>query len=244
MGYNIAANPGSVHKSIEEWSTNYQNSSIEQSHDQSMLSLITPDDSLIVVGPHRLSGSSEATFYPVGFVNGFNYSESSQVQPFKAIGSRRHIFSRTNQPIQGNISRMMVLGANMLRALYALNNPPGAITGGSNSRFAVGNNGMDSTWFVNLEDDIYRFPFGMGIIFNAPATMAGNTDGGGKNAAGAEYIEFCTVVNRQVASQSGQAMIMEQVTFMGDRVVPWDTYSSASSFEASSFINQVESALG
>ena len=55
-----------------------------------------------------------------------------------------------------------------------------------------------------------------------PAAMAADSG----VMAGAEYLEVCTLVNRSVSSAAGQAMVMEQVAFMADRVLPWDSYGS------------------
>ena len=240
MGYNIANDnellSTPIKTSISGWVDNYKQAFLEHSHDQSMLSLVTPDDSLIVVGPPRLSFGSD--FYVVGFVNSMQYTESSAVQPLKAIGSRRHIFSRTNAPVQGTIARLMVLGANLYRALYAMTEVSEAISD-RNSQYAVGDSGESSSWFVNLEEDLFRIPFGLGIIYNAPATLAAGT----AESAGAEYLEVVTLVNRSVASQSGQSMIMEQVSFMADRVVPWHAYKGPD-FSPDTYINTVGELIG
>lgn len=226
MGYNIATDsPFStpVTSGVEQWIENYKNSFIEHSHDQSMLSLANPDNNLIVVGPPRLAmkdANKDLSLYVVGFVQNIQYSESAQVQPLKAIGSSRHIFAKTNAPIQGSIGRMIVLGSNLARALYAVTTPSSAISD-RNSMYAVGGKGEKSSWFTNLEEDLYRMPFGLGIIYNSPATMAE----GANTHIGAEYLESCVLVSRSVSSQMGQSMIMEQVTFMADRVRPWDAYA-------------------
>lgn len=223
MGYNIITSaPMStpVRTDPSAWMKQYKEQFIEHSHDQSTLSLLTPDDSLIFVGPPRLSGSNNTKFYAVGFVNSFTYSESSQVQPMKAIGSRRHIFARTNAPVQGNIGRVMVLGSSLYRALYALTDLVDTIEN-RNSKFAVGDNGEKSSWYTNLEEDLFRLPFGLGIIYNSPASIAEKST----KSAGAEYIEMIQLQNRTVGFQAGAAMIMEQVSFIADRVIPWHAYA-------------------
>lgn len=205
---------------LNAWVDNYKNQFINQSHDLSQLSLVLPDDSLVVMGPARLSGvSGDDNFYPVGFLNSMQYSETRQVQPLKSIGSRRHIFAATNGPVQGNIGRLLFLGTNLYRAMYALAEHPARITD-RNSTYAIGS-GESASWYTNAEEDLFRIPVGIGIIYNSPASMAG------KKSAGAEYLEVCVLTNRNVSLQSGQAMIMEQVSFMADRVVPWTAYKSA-----------------
>ena len=241
MSYNIITDkPMStpVRTDVSAWMKQYKQQFIEHSHDQSTLSLVTPDDSLIFVGPPRLAGAKSTEFYAVGFVNSFNYSEQAQVQPLKAIGSRRHIFSRTNAPVGGSIGRMLVLGSNMYRALYALTGLSDTISD-RNSMFAVGANGESSSWYTNLEEDLFRIPIGLGIIYNSPASMAENS----AQSAGAEYIEMIQLQNRSVGFQAGAAMIMEQVSFLADRVVPWDAYAGPD-FSAGSADNIVGSMMG
>lgn len=235
--YNISSeSPIEPSKSdISSWIDGYKETFIEHSHDQSPHTLVIPDECLLVVGAPRLS-MSEDEFYIVGLVNGFNYSETSQVQPFKPLGSRRHMFSRTNSPVQGMISRMMVLGNNLLRALYAVTDPSNNVVNHTNTKFAVGDEGMNSQWFTNLEEDLFRYPFGLGIIYNSPGSRS-NSD---SSSAGAEYLEICHVVSRQVQMQSGQTMVMENVQFMADRVIPWDAYASQNQFDRGSFINDLQ----
>lgn len=225
MAYNVIKDGmQGVVSDINSWMQNYKEGKIEFDHDQSQYTLSTPDESIIVVGPPRLSqASTGSSFYVVGFVNSFQYSESAQVQPLKAIGSRRHIFSRTNAPVQGSIGRMIAYGPNLYRALYSLTD---LATIKKNAKFAGVETGAEGkNWFSNLESDLFRIPFGIGIIYQSPTGM----EQGGK-AIGADYLEVCTLVNRSVGLQSGQTMIMEQVSFMADRVIPWPAYSKDIAF--------------
>lgn len=199
----------------ENWQKKYKDAFVETQHDVSQLTLALPDDSLVVFGPPRLShGSGDERFHVVGFLNTIQYSETRQVQPLKAIGSRRHIFAATNSPVQGSIGRLLFVGQNLLRAFYA-NAEFGTDITKRNSKYELKESGTDA-WYTNVEEDLFRVPFGMGIIYNSPATLAGQ-----KKVIGAEYFEVCTIVSKQMSVQSGQAMLMEQVQFMADRVVPW-----------------------
>ena len=230
MAYNIITDPNvTAATSLDQWKKQYQDRNVEILHDQTMMTLVTPDDSIMVVGPPRLSSAGKAEFYTVGLVSNIQYSESAMVQPMKAIGSRRHIFSRTNAPIQGSIGRLVALGANLYRALYAVTDIA-SFANTSTTKLSK-KNSEDNTWFANLEEDLYRIPFGLGIIYMSPVHGAADS---GKSAVGADYIECCTIVNRNVGMQSGQAMIMEQVSFMADRVIPWGSaYSDEATFNAS-----------
>lgn len=213
-----------VNHDIDSWVDNYKETFLEHPHDTSQLTLILPDDCLVVSGPTRLrqarSGRGD-DFWIVGFANQINYSETRNVQPLKALGSRRHIFAATNTPVQIQMGRLMILGINTLRSLYA-NTQFGVDITGRNSKYSNVDQDHQGGWFNNVEEDIFRVPIGMGIIFNSPATLGGRV----KKIAGAVYFEACTLVSQQVSMQSGQAFIMEQVTLMADRAIPWVSVST------------------
>ena len=235
MSYNIYQD--SVVKpttSIDQWITQYKEANIEAAHIESMATLGTPDECLIVAGPPRLSEGANKDFPIIGMINGLQYTESSQVQPLKAIGSRRHIFSKTNLPIQGSIQRLVIVGRNLFRALYGeieLNTTLGLQA--ENAK-VLGNraHGKNAAWLHNLEEDIFRVPFGLGLIYSCPGAVSkkGGADGGGYRFLGGEYLECCVLQSRTTSIQSGQTMIMEQVQFMADRVVPWEAYSGPAYF--------------
>lgn len=202
----------------DAWVQNYKEAFVEHPHDTSQLTLVLPDDCLMVSGPPRLRHASSADddFHIIGFANNVSHSESRNVQPLKAIGSRRHIFAATNQPVQIQMNRMMILGLNTLRSLYA-DARFGKDIYNRNSKYGNIADVDDASWFSNLEEDIFRVPIGLGIIYNAPASLGGYM----KKCAGAEYFEVCTIVSKQVAMTAHDAMIMENVTMLADRCIPW-----------------------
>ena len=218
---------GGTITSLDEWVKSYKETNLESAHIESMATLGTPDECLIVAGPPRLN-ESNGDFQVVGMVNGLQYTESSQVQPLKAIGSRRHIFSKTNLPVQGSIQRLVFIGRNLFRALYGgidITTGLGVTEAKTHNAKAVGNDshGQDAAWLHNLEEDIFRVPFGLGLIYSCPGSVA--PTGGNIRHIGGEYLECCVLQSRTTSIQSGQAMIMEQVQFMADRVVPFKSYT-------------------
>jgi len=227
MSYNVIKDPPITPSTDrDDWAQNYKDAQVEMSHDQSMFTMASPDDSLLVVGPSRLSGKDVSKFHLVGMVNSFNYNDSSQVQPFKAIGSRRHVFAKTNAPVSGSIARMVILGPNLFRALYwLLESGDVGSTAIKNQKFSLDSTfPTNSNWYTNLEEDLFRFPIGLGIIYRAPGLgMNGSKQ---DVVVGADYIESCVLMGRNVGMQSGASMIMEQVSFVADRIVPWSSYTT------------------
>lgn len=204
---------------ISNWVDKYKEAFVESQHDLAQLSLILPDDSLIVAGPPRLSmADSDTSFHIIGYVQDLQYTDGKNAQYIKALGSRRHIPTSTNVPVQGSCNRMLFLGRNFINAVYA-NATFGENITDRNSKFDA-NLDMSGAWWMNLDEDVFRVPFGLGIIYNSPASLAGRGDT--VKQAAAEYIECCTFTSRSVAMQAGQNWILESVQFVADRVVPWE----------------------
>ena len=221
---------------VAAWVTNYKEQNLEVSHDQSMATLGTPDECLIVAGPSRLTeghdvGGNSKNFPVIGMASMVQYTESSQIQPMKAIGSRRHVFSKSNLPIQGSIGRLVIAGRNLVRSLYQgidPNTPLGLqarnvklASNGWGSRLS---NGDQSAWFHNLEEDLFRVPFGLGFVYSCPGALA-NESANVSPYIGGEYLECCVLQSRTVSIQTGQTIIMEQVQFMADRALPWTSFA-------------------
>lgn len=224
---------------IAQWAQQYGENNIEYKMDQTMLTLVTPDDSLCFVGPPRLTGmginvnsntgtfsTSDTQYRIIGFLNNIQYSETANVQPMKAIGSRRHFFSKSNQVVQGSISRLLILGTNLYRLLYGVTDES-FLSDTTKYRHGNFNEGNDLTYY-NLEEDVYRIPFGLGIIYSAPGLNAADgfdalTTG---QAVAAEYLECCVLTSRRVGLQTGQAMVLEDVTFLADRVMPLSSFNA------------------
>ena len=172
--------------------------------------------------------NSASSLFPIGFATSINYTEQRQVQPLKAIGSRRVVFAATNSPVQITIERMLLVGMNTLRSLYA-NVLTGSDINNRNSKYShSGSSNEDAAWFSNMEEDIFRVPIGLGVIYNAPASLAGAQS---KNKMFAEYFEVCTLNSKTITIQSGQTMVAEQVQLYADRVLPWKVGNSYMQFE-------------
>jgi len=226
---------------LSQWATQYKEQSIEMHHSRAMFDLVSPDDSILVAGPARLSLASNyitkgagqgetdeglsgipALFYVIGVCQSIQIQDGSQIQPLKALGSRRHLFTKTNIPATASLSRMMFYGPNLARALYKNVTAPIVTT---NDKYYQGGNYKDSNFLTNLEEDLYRIPFGLGIIYHTPQTASLANDITYKGiAAGAEYLECCYLQSRSVSIQTGQTTVMEQVQIVADRLVPWDAY--------------------
>lgn len=220
-------------ENLTDWAKQYKEQNIEIGVDNSMFDLVSPDDSILIAGPSRLYhfgnfkgeySDDNDEFYIIGVCQAVNFSETSQIQPFKAIGSRRHMFTKSSTPVQASIGRMMFHGKNLARALYTGVKNPGSEDPNINNKYAQGVTYAEAHFLTNLEEDLYRYPFGLGIIYHTPKTAHDGSGGNGQVAVAAEYLECCYLQSRNVSIQSGQTVVMEQVQIMADRVVPWDSF--------------------
>jgi len=224
---------------IEAWAEQYKEQSIELHNSRGMFDLASPDDSILVAGPARFAtalttqGAETQTnsgYYVIGVCQQIQVQEQSNVQPVKSIGTRRMMFTKSNAPVSISIGRMMFYGKNLISALYTQVTDSfmsAASSATVSHKYAQGTNTAvsPSKFLLNLEEDMYRTPFGLGIIYHTPRTAAGASGADSWNTAvGAEYAECCYLVSRQTSIQSGQTTIMENVQILADRMIPWDTY--------------------
>lgn len=211
---------------FSNWDEAYKDGFVEQSHDFSELSLILPDDCLVIAGPPRITNWKDAPEHAVGYVQGLTISQTSSVQPLKGLGSRRHIFAKTNQPVSVQINRMIFTGASLLHTLYASHKTSYLK---QNEHFDAGSYGANRAYnakgniYTNIEDDLYRVPFGLMVYLNSPAMLDTGTSG-----SYSLLIEACTLQSHTMAITAGESFIMEQVSLFADRVVGYKGDSNGS----------------
>ena len=243
MAFTVAdaiSNEDTIADSYSSWKQNYKDTHIQKVHDSSQMDVVLPDDCLLLAGPPRFAGSSTEVV-PIGFVTSFQMQESRQVQPMKAIGSRRHVFTATNAPVTLSMERMLIDGPNLMASLYG----DWDYEKFNNEKY------IESAWFMNLEDDIYRIPFGLGVIYHTPRTLSGaNSSGNTMVAPGADYFEGCVIQSCSMGIQQGQTAIMENVQILCDRRVPYkgnirfDSTAMSSGSTISSSISSLLKSLG
>ncbi len=223
-----------VTSSESNWYQRYKEAFIEQSHDFSQLSLLLPDDCLVMAGPPRrpLWQSSEGKC-AVGFVNTLSVTQQSSVQPLKALGSRRHIFAKTNQPAQITMRRAMFTRGTLMYTIYSnIDASAGAVTKKNQSLLAgdistiSGIENGTGYMYTNLEEDLYRIPFGLRIMLASPTILANET------AAPSILAEGCTFANHNMTVTAGEAVIFEDVTIYADRIVGWQAGTNLSTEKA------------
>ena len=207
--------PIGVTKSLGTW--NFNRNFVERSLDSSMYEAAHPDDTLILAGPARRGvaspdpGSARGLL-ALGMLQAFSFSTQVPVQPLMALGSARSFFLRGKSQTSWNMSRVLINGRNLLRALYH-----NAVLSGINAdQFddpAAYDNNPRSQQFINLDSELFYIPFGIGGVIRSKD----------HSYIAAFYVEVCVLNGFGFSMAAGQNMMAESVTGLCDRVLPWTT---------------------
>jgi len=203
-----------VVKSFDSWS--FQESYVERMMDNAAYTAAHPDDTLVLAGPARKSGLVKEgiqNMLAIGMLQAVSFSSTKPTQPMMAIGSGRSFYVSGKSQTQWQMGRLFVNGRNMLRVLYH-----NAIMGGIDpSKFddvaAEGSNGSQggNKYFINLDSELFLVPMGLGAVFRD------KTHG----YCGGFYAELCMITSYAIAWNAGQNLILENVSGMADRLLPW-----------------------
>lgn len=201
---------------LDNWK--YQDNYVERVMDNAAYTAAHPDDTLIMVGPPRLrllnAGEENKKLTAIGMMQAFQATQQKPTVPMQSIGSGRSFFLSSKSSIQWNIGRLFVKGRNLIRALN--NN---AIAAGIDiDKFdePIRANG-NSDYLVNLDSELLLIPFGLAVLFRDKS----------HNQLGGFYLELCVIQNWAVGLNAGQNMIMENVSGMCDRLLPFHMQTGA-----------------
>ena len=201
-----------VTKDTSTWK--FQRSHIERLMDHAALTSAHPDDTLLLAGPARYGLSENPdnlVFYekllPIGMVQSFTAALQKPTQPMQAIGSTRTFYVSGKAQGNANMARLFVNGRNLLRVLYTNAVQAGLDVSGFDDKAAVS---KDSTFFINLDSELFMIPFGLACFFRDKL----------HNAIGAFYLELCALNSYNIGFNAGQNLILEQVSMLFDRAMP------------------------
>ena len=205
--------PLGITRGIDSWQS--QQRTVERHTDNAAYTAAHPDDTLVLSGPPRQIDSDEGatsgwkSLMAIGMQQGFQWSSQKPTQPMQAIGSGRAFFVSGKSQTTWRIGRLFCNGRNLLRTLYH-----NAVAGGVPvEQFDDKPVALDATdlYYMNLDSELYYVPFGIAAIFRDKI----------KDLIGAVYLELCMVQSYGVGFNPGQAMILEDVNGMCDRVLPF-----------------------
>lgn len=204
--------PLGITKGIGTWQS--QQRTVERFTDNAAYTSAHPDDTLVLAGPPRkIDANEQATsgwqsLLAIGMIQSFQFNSQKPTQPMQAIGSGRSYFVSGKSQTTWRIGRLFCNGRNLLRVLYH-----NAVAGGVPVQNFDDKPALDVSdmYYVNLDSELYYVPFGLAAIFRDKIS----------NLIGAVYLELCMIQSYGVGFNAGQAMIMEDVNGMCDRVLPF-----------------------
>lgn len=212
------ANGIGITKGLTSWQ--FQSTYVERAMDNAAYSAAHPDDTLVLAGPPRKNSATSASagiqsLLAIGMLQSISFTQTKPTQPLMAIGSGRSFFVSGKSQTQWSIARLFLNGRNLLRVLYH-NFVAG---GGDPSLFDDSATLRDNkTFFINLDSEVYYLPFGLGAIFRNKA----------HDLCGSFYGELCMINSYAIGINAGQNMVLENVTGLADRLLPWYITDSAS----------------
>lgn len=210
--------PIGITRSLGNWS--FQGNHVERPLDNATYEAAHPDDSLLVAGPARsgvarTTTSGPGSCMPIGMFQAFSINTSVPVQPLQAIGSGRNFMVRSKSQSSWTLTRALINGRNILRALYHsavdaqipvhLLDDPAATS-------------ATSQFFMNLDSELFYVPFGLGAIVRAKAHAL----------VASMYAELSLINSYATSIMAGQAVIAENISAICDRVMPWQTSDAMS----------------
>jgi hypothetical protein len=109
------------------------------------------------------------------------------------------------------MSRVLMTGRNLLRALYHSAVEAGIRPSQFDDAASLESSANPSQFFINLDSELFYIPIGMGMVMRTKAHAL----------VGSCYAELMMISSWGIQVQSGQAMIAESVQGLCDRVVAY-----------------------
>ncbi len=200
-----------VVKNFDTW--RFQESYVERVMDNAAYTAAHPDDTLTMAGParkHSLQEGGAANMLAIGMLQAVNFTQTKPTQPMMAIGSGRSFYVSGKAQTQWSMGRLFVNGRNLLRVLYH-----NAVAAGIDpSQFddpAADSSRSGQKFYINLDSELFLVPVGLATVFRD------KTHG----FCGGFYAELSMITSYAVGFNAGQNLILENVSGMADRLLPF-----------------------
>lgn len=240
--------PLGVVKKLSEWK--FQDSHVERNMDASAMRAAHPDDTLVLAGSPRVreantgitanAADTTVPLLPIGMLQQISFQQGKPTQPLMAIGGGRAFFTSGKAQTSWSAARLYVNGRNFLRVLYHSAVAAGMDVTKFDDRAAAADKGPTANtdaaqpkYFVNLDSELFYMPFGMACIFRNK-----NHD-----ICGSFYAEMCMINSWGTAINAGQSQIMESVSGVADRLLPYK-FTVAQKAEAATDSTPATDAVG
>jgi hypothetical protein len=230
----MAQGPIGITKGVKTWS--FQDHYVERVMDNAAYTAAHPDDTLVLAGPARKSSIKNAaetagvgSLLAIGMLQAVQFTQSKPTQPMMAIGSGRSFFVSGKAQTQWTMGRLFVNGRNLLRVLYHNAKAAGVNVGDMDDVPARTNN---EKYYINLDSELYLIPFGLASLFRDKQ----------HNRVGGFYAELCMITSYAVGFNAGQNLILENVTGLADRLLPFNEADAAANWNVDQ--NTVDLVMG
>jgi len=195
-----------------------QDNYVERIMDNAAYTSAHPDDTLVLAGPARAPGNPSATddtaatveknLFAIGHLQSAQFQMQKNTNPVMAIGSGRSFFVSGKAQGSASLGRLFANGRKLLRVLYRHANRAGLDVSVMDDRPA---NQKNSKYFINLDSELYLIPFGLAVVFRNKV----------HDFLGGFYTELTMITSHGTGFNAGQNMIMEQVSLLFDRMLPF-----------------------
>ena len=197
-----------VTNSTDNW--NYAQNHVERHMDDAAYTSAHPNNTLILAGPARFASITDpnSQLLALGAIQNFSFGGNAPVQPAQAVGSGRLYYTRGKGQVSFSLSRTMLDGRNIMRALYTQ-----AIQSGldvSKFREPAVRNASTETFYANLDSELFYIPTGIAVLIRS---VMDKTIGG-------MYIELGMINSIQFGWGAGQTMVVESLSGIADRAIP------------------------
>jgi len=207
----------SVVKNFDTWT--FQESHVERVMDNAAYTAAHPDDTLVLAGPARrdalVAGGAGNTDQPhrsliaIGMIQAAQFSQTKPTQPMMAIGSGRSFYVSGKSQTQWTFGRLFVNGRNLLRVLY--HNAVAAGLDPANFDDVAAARTGNQQFYINLDSELFLIPMGLACVFRD------KTHG----YCGGFFAELCMITSYALGWNAGQNLILENVTGLADRLLPY-----------------------
>lgn len=216
MSKTATQGPPSATTSLENW--NVDGNYVERLMDNAPFLSADPENTLVLAGPPRFG--SDSTFneklLPIGMLQSFQSGQQRPIIPMPSIGTRRQFYLTGRSQNNFSIARLFVNGRNLLRVLMNHAIALG-IAKDLNVKVDVDGKADDSApkpdhpFIMNLDSELFSIPFGLGVVFKDK----------GHRIIGGLYMELAMFANWSLGVNAGQNHIVEGVSGLYDRAVPF-----------------------
>lgn len=184
-----------------------------------LLNFISSESTLVAAGPAILGSTGSRVLNdvaPIGVIQSFNISQNKNIAQLFEIGSKETILLPGRTFIQSSISRLLLDGPSLMKALYMgtdTDNLDPILTTGTPAS-SIKEYGEDTAgngnFYINLASALFSKPFGMALLLH---------DVNNEIYAGC-YLENCSIASHSISFSAGQTVVAENCSIRVSKIRP------------------------